>query len=146
MKTLNDLCPTACKSYQQGLHDLSDHKRQSWQGTVTEFREALRETLDQMASDDVVKAQTGFKLEQDRRGPTMRQKVVFILKNRRAGSNEIKTAKSNVDVINEKTGIFVRSVYNRSSASTHGAPTHEETISIKKYIALILSELLQVRV
>ncbi|MEW5994259.1 MAG: hypothetical protein AB1744_07675, partial [Candidatus Zixiibacteriota bacterium] len=115
-------------------------------GTVTEFREAMRETLDQMAPDDDVKAQAGFKLEQDRKGPTTKQKVVFILKNRRAGSSEIKTAKSNVDLIEEKTGAFVRTVYDRSSASTHGAPTREEAISIKNYIALILSELLQVQV
>jgi len=145
MQTLNDLCLTACKSYQQGLHDLSDQKRRSWRGTVTELREALRETLNQMAPDDDVKAQAGFKLEQDRKGPTMKQKVVFILKNREAASNEIKTTKSHVDLIEEKTGAFIRSVYDRSSASTHGAPTRDEAISIKNHIALILSELLQVR-
>jgi hypothetical protein len=74
----------------------------------------------------------------------MKQKVVFILKNRRARSALLNTARSQMDVIEEKTGAFVRSVYDRSSASTHGTPTREEAVSIKHYTALVLAELLQV--
>ncbi|MBI5638400.1 MAG: hypothetical protein HZA03_10565 [Nitrospinae bacterium] len=144
INTLRDLLSSACKSYEQGLHDLEDRKRQSWRGPVAEFREALRETLDHLAPDADIKKQSGFKLEPDQKGPTMKQKVVFILKSRQAGSAVIDTTKSNVDLIEEKTGAFVRSVYNRSSASTHGVSSREEAISIKKHIALILSELLKV--
>lgn len=144
IKTLNDLLPSAHKSYEQGLQDLADQKRQSWRGPVAEFREALRETLDHLAPDVDIKKQPGFKLESDQKGPTMKQKVVFILKSRQVGSTVIDTTKSNVDLIEEKTGAFVRSVYNRSSASTHGLSTRKEAISIKTHIALILSELLEV--
>jgi hypothetical protein len=144
--TLSKISPSAAMSYEQGLQDLADQERKSWRGTVAEFREALRETLDHLAPDRDVKAQPGFKLEKDRLGPLMKQKVVFILKNRQARSNEIDTAESQVDVIEEKTGVFVRSVYGRSSASTHGVSSRKEAISIKKYVALVLSELLQVPV
>ena len=144
INTLCDLLPSACKSYEQGLHDLADQKRQSWRGPVVEFRESLREILDQLAPDVEIFKQPSFKLEPDRKGPTMKQKVVFILKSRQVGSAVLDTTKSNVDLIEEKTGAFVRSVYNRSSASTHGISTREEAISIKKHIALILSELLKI--
>lgn len=142
--TLEKICPTAARSYIQGLLDLGDEKRQSWRGTATEFREALRETLDHLAPDDAVTEQPGFKVEKDRNRPTMKQKVVFVLKNRKVGSNALRTAKSHIDLIEEKTGAFVRSVYDRSSASTHGAPSRDEVTSIKNHVTLILAELLQV--
>jgi len=47
--TLKQICPSAALSYEQGLRDLPDEARVSWRGTATEFREALRETLDKMA-------------------------------------------------------------------------------------------------
>jgi hypothetical protein len=144
IQTLASISPNAASSYQQGLRDLSDVQRVSWRGTAVEFREALREVLDQLAPDDEVTAQPGFRLEKDRKQPTMKQKVVFILKNRRAGSNVLNTAKAQVGVIEEATGAFVRSVYDLSSASTHGLPTRQEAASLKSHIALVLSELLQV--
>ncbi len=123
---------------------MASTERLSWRGTAVEFREALREVLDQLAPDGEVTAQPGFKLEKDRTGPTMKQKVVFILKSRKSGSGALNTAKTQVELIEEKTGAFVRSVYVRSSSSTHGTPSREETLSIKNHVALILSELLQV--
>jgi hypothetical protein len=54
----------------------------SWRGPATDFRESLRETLDHLAPDSAVKAEPGFKLEQNTSGPTMKQKVRFILKKR----------------------------------------------------------------
>ncbi len=144
VETLDKVCPAAAASYAQGLDDLVDQQRQSWRGTATEFRETLREALDHLAPDQDVKGQPGFKLEKDRDRPTMKQKVVFILKSRRASSAAVKTAKTHVDLIEEKTGSFIRSVYDLSSASTHGSPTRDDAISIRDHLALILSELLQV--
>ena len=145
IRTLKSVCPSAADSFQQGISDLLNEERLSWRGTVAEFRESLRQTVDELAPDDDVEAQQGFKLEKDCKGPTMKQKVVFIFKNRRASSNEINMVKSNVDIIDEKAGAFVRSVYGRSSSLTHGASSREECVSLKRYVALILSELLQVQ-
>jgi len=151
LETLEKMCPTACASYKQGILDLSDQKRVSWRGTVTEFREALREILDILAPDDDVVKQEGFTFEKDgktgknRDKPTMKQKVVFIMKSRKVGKAALDTMKSHIDLVDEKTGAFVRSVYNRSSSSTHGTPDQPEAQSIMNYIALILAELLQVK-
>jgi len=144
VETLTSISPNAAASYQQGLADLADRERVSWRGTSVEFREALREVLDQLAPDGEVMGEAGFKLEKDRAAPTMKQKVAFILKSRRSGSSALNTARTQVDLIEEKTGAFVRSVYAQSSSSTHGTSSRDETLSIKNHVALILSELLQV--
>jgi hypothetical protein len=143
--TLKSISAAAAQSFEQGLADLGDINRTSWRGTAAEFREALRETLDGLAPDEAVKAQHGFLLEKNCSGPTMKQKVVFILKNREVGSKSIDTAKANVNLIEEKTGAFVRSVYDRTSASTHGVASRAEVVSIKDHVSLVLSELLQVQ-
>jgi len=144
IKTLDDFCPNAAKSYRQGLQDLKNTQRFSWRGTVAEFREALRETLDKLAPDDNVKAKPDFKFEKNQIQPTMKQKVVFILKNRQVGSATLDTAKSQIDLIEEKTGLFVRSVYRLSSVSTHGEATLNDVKSIRDYVSLIMFELLEI--
>jgi hypothetical protein len=144
LDTLSRLPTNAGASYLQGLLDIANSERRSWRGTVAEFRETLREVLDHLAPDQEVTKTPDFIFEAGRTSPTMKQKVVFILKNRRARSALLNTARSQMDVIEEKTGAFVRSVYDRSSASTHGTPTREEAVSIKHYTALVLAELLQV--
>jgi hypothetical protein len=59
--TLQSLVPSAALAYEQGMVDLSNARRLSWRGPATDFREALRETLDHLAPDGDVRAQTGYK-------------------------------------------------------------------------------------
>lgn len=144
LDTLKKLSDSAADSFDQGLRDLTNSGRRSWRGTVAEFREALRETLDLLAPDSDVVASHGFRREEGRVGPTMKQKVVFILKSRRATSGSLQTARAQADLIEAATAAFVRSVYDRSSGSTHGLPSRQEAISIKDHVTLVLAELLQV--
>jgi len=141
---LQKICPSAADSYAQGLENLKNQQNQSWRGTVDEFREALRETLDTLAPNDKVMAQPGFNLENKQSKPTMKQKAVFILKRRRVGSAVVDTAKKHMDLVEAKTGSFARSVYELCSDSTHGHPTINEAILIRDHVALILSELLEI--
>jgi hypothetical protein len=78
--TLENLVPSAGASYRQGILDLQTHSRLSYRGTASEFREALRETLDHLAPDKEVVKQQGFKLEENQTKPTMKQKVRFVLR------------------------------------------------------------------
>ena len=145
VETLAKINLPAAVSYEQGLVDLLDNKRKSWRGTAVEFRESLREVLDMLAPDEEVKAQPGFKLEKDTKGPTMKQKAVFILKSRKAVSKQIKPFADAIDVIEGLIGKFVRSVYERSSVATHTHVSRDEVLTIKSYVELALSELLEVR-
>lgn len=95
---------------------MRENNRKSYRGTAVEFRESL---LDTLAPGQNVKAQTGFKLEPDAKGPTMKQKTIFVLKARQASKNQIKPLADAVGIVEEFIGKFIRSVYERSSVATH---------------------------
>jgi len=144
LDSLREVNPAAADSFEQGLLDLRSPDRKSWRGTAVEFREALRETLDILAPDDAVAKQTGFKLEPEAKGPTMKQKAVFILRSRRPKDPQIKSFGDAIEVVEELIGKFVRSVYARSSVAVHVGDSKEEARKVRDYVALVLAELLEV--
>lgn len=79
IETLETSIPSAAASYRQALLDLRASQRLSYRGTASELREALRETLDHLASDKDVMEQPGFVLEDKQTKPTMKQKAQYIL-------------------------------------------------------------------
>ncbi len=144
LETLEKICPSAARSFQQGLSDLFDPTRKSWRGTAVEFREALREVLDQLAPDDQVMTQPGYKQEPDTDGPTMKQKAMFVLKSRRPKDPQVKAFAGAIDVVENLIGKFVRAVYTRSTLSVHTASSRDEVGRIRDYVSLVLVELLEV--
>lgn len=142
--TLNDICPTASFAYQQALIDHADRDRLSWRGPSTDLREALRETLDVLAPDADVSGSQGFKLEPDAKRPTMKQKVRHVLRSRKMPSGAIGTPETAVEGIEELLGRLTRSVYTRSSVSTHTASTREEAVRVLHWVRLVLCEVLEV--
>lgn len=143
--TLRELLPSAALSYEQALIDLDQSERLSWRGPATDLREALRETLDHLAPDEELIAAPGYKQETGTNGPTMKQKVRFILRKRgksRALSATTEDATSSID---EAIGSFVRSVYTRSSISTHTPTEKSEVARVLDLVRVVLSELLEVR-
>jgi len=143
VKTLNQLLPSAASSYLQALSDLEQTTRHSWRGPATDLREALRETLDHLAPDTDVISSIGFALEKDAKGPTMKQKVRFILKSRGMAKNATETIEHASQAIDEAMGSFVRSVYTRSSVSTHTPTNKSEVVRIKNLVKITLLELLE---
>ncbi len=142
ISTLDDICPSAGLAYRQALIDLSTTDRHSWRGPATDLREALRETLDLLAPDNEVESTAGYKPEADAKRPTMKQKVRFILKNRGAGSGQIATPESALQGIEDMIGGLTRSVYSRSSVSTHTPTTKAEVLRVHTWVRLVLCELL----
>ena len=144
IRTLAQLVPGASFSYQQALQDLQDPSRLSWRGPATDLREALRETLDHLAPDADVTAMPGFKLEQNTSGPTMKQKVRYVLKNRDVSKSVSDPAEDAATIVDTIIGTFVRSVYMRSSVSTHTPTDRKEVTRLLQYVRLVLSELLEI--
>tara|TARA_R110002072_G_scaffold57508_1_gene147811 strand:- start:31 stop:846 length:816 start_codon:yes stop_codon:yes gene_type:complete len=142
--TLAQIVPSAARAYEQAVRDLSGAERLSWRGPATDLREALRETLDHLAPDDDVKKAPGFKLEPDTRGPTMKQKVRHILSRRGVSKSLSKTAETSASAVDDLVGAFVRSVYTRSSISTHTPTDRGEVLRIHSYVRAALCELLEV--
>lgn len=144
LRALDEQLPAAAASYRQALTDLGSTARFSWRGPAADLREALRETLDFLAPDAVVVAQPGFALEEGARGPTMKQKVRYILRERKISASVAQTSESAVVAVDEALGSFVRSVYTRSSVSTHTPTDKGEVVRIKNLVRVALVELLDI--
>lgn len=143
--TLKALLPSAALSYEQALLDLASPERLSWRGPAADLREALRETLDHLAPDDQVTALPGYRQEEGARGPTMKQKVRFILRSRNAPKATASTTEDATVAIDESVGSFVRSVYTRSSVSTHTPTDKDEVLRVLDLVRVVLAELLEAR-
>lgn len=142
--TLAALVPSAARSFEQAVIDLRQPSRLSWRGPATDLREALRETLDHLAPDKDVTGQQGFKLEKDTNGPTMKQKVRFILRSRGASKSSMESPEGAVQAVDEAVGSFVRSVYTRSSVSTHTPTDKREVLRVRDFVRVALTELLEI--
>jgi hypothetical protein len=143
--TLKALLPSAALSYEQALLDLSQEQRLSWRGPAADLREALRETLDHLAPDEEVVSAPGYKQEPGTHGPTMKQKVRFILRSRGLSKAVSATTEDATSSIDEAIGSFVRSVYTRSSVSTHTPTEKSEVRRVLDLVRVVLSELLEIR-
>jgi len=145
IETLQHLNLSAGLSYEQAILDLAESNRKSYRGPATDLRESLRETLDLLAPDKDVKSQHGFKLEQDMKYPTMKQKVRFVLRKRGLSKTLSETPEKAVDSVEAMIGSFVRSVYNRSSVSTHTPTDRNEVMRVRDWVRIVLCELLEIR-
>lgn len=143
-KTLQNMLPNAAKSYEQVLVDLQDSMKKSYRGTAAELRESVREVLDHLAPDAEVMGSPGFKLEQGQNGPTMRQKMRFILRARKVGGAARQTAEDSVAHLDENIAALGRSVYTRGSVDVHTGRERQEILNFKMYADAVLGELLEI--
>lgn len=141
-RTLEGLVPSAALSFKQALIDLTDKKRVSYRGPAVELREALRETLDHLAPDEEVIKMAGYRQEKGLNGPTMKQKVRFILRAR--GKKDETAPEQAVSAIEEIIGGFARSVYTMSNAGTHGIKERQDVLRIRRYVIVVLHDLLAI--
>jgi hypothetical protein len=139
-RTLEGLVPNAARSFKQALVDLTDTKRFSYRGPAVELRKALRETLDYLAPDKDVVKMSGYKQEPETKGPTMKQKVRFILRAR--GMKDETAPELAANAIEDIVGGFARSVYTMSNAGTHGAKERTDVMRIRRYVIVVLHDIL----
>ena len=143
IRTLECLVPSAAMSYRQAIVDLADVRRISFRGPALELREALRETLDHLAPDGDVANAEGYTQEKGRSGPTMRQKVRFILRARGRGKSSSTVPEQTTSTVDEVIGTLTRSVYDMSSVATHVASERKAVIQIRRYIVAVLHDILE---
>ncbi|MGA2843160.1 MAG: hypothetical protein ABSG18_24015 [Steroidobacteraceae bacterium] len=143
IQTLDGLVPSAALSYRQAIIDLADENRLSFRGPASELREALRETLDHLALDSEVTSAPGYVQEKNRHGPTMKQKVRFILKARGQSKSSSEVPEQTTTTIDEMVGTLTRSIYDRSSVATHVASERRTVIQIHRYVVAILHDILE---
>jgi Predicted pPIWI-associating nuclease len=140
---LEGLVPSAALSYRQAIIDLADEHRISFRGPALELREALRETLDHLAPDDAVTSADGYVQEKGRSGPTMKQKVRFILKARGRSKSSSTVPEQTMTTVDEMVGTLTRSIYDRSSVASHIASERKTVIQVRRYVVAVLHDLLE---
>ena len=142
IRRLDALVPSAALSYKQAIFDLKDDGRVSFRGPALELREPLREILDNLAPDSEVTAAPEYVQEKDRTGPTMKQKVRFIMKKKgkRSSSDAPELA---VATFEEAIAGLTRAVYERSSKATHVAGERQTVVQLRRYVVAILHEIIE---
>jgi hypothetical protein len=144
LSTLETMLPSAAASYRQVLADVQETNRRSCRGTAAELREVVREVLDHLAPDADVTNAPGFKLEPNLKGPSMKQKVRFILRARKTGDSARQTAEDSVQHLDDNVGSIGRAVYARGSTDVHTLRPLKEIRNFKLYADAVLGELLAI--
>lgn len=132
--------PLASK-YAQAKTDLEDDHRLSWSGSAHEIREVLRGLLEVLAPDADVTAQSWYKQDKSASGPTQKQRVRYVLRERGAGSKEQKVTE-HVDFVEDRVGDLVRATYTRASDAAHRTKDRTEVRRIVRYFEAFAHDLL----
>jgi hypothetical protein len=140
IEMLDALVPSAALSYEQAILDLKDDGRVSFRGPALELRETLREVLDHLAPDSEVTVAPGYVQENDRAGPTMKQKVRFIMK-KKAKRSASEAPEQTVTAFDEAIATLTRAVYERSSKATHVASERQTVTRLRHYVVAVLHDI-----
>ena len=134
--------PSAALSYRQAILDLGDDRRISFRGSALELREALREILDYLAPDSKVTSTPGYAQEKDRNGPTMKQKVRFIMKEK-GNQSSSGAPEQAATAFEESIAALTRAVYERSSKATNVGGDRKTVSQLRRYVVTIFHDILK---
>ena len=138
---LKDISPELNNSFVQVISDLHENKRISWAGTAHELREIISNTLRILAPNELITKEDWYNREKDSEGPTQKQRVKYILRQKGAGKREGDVIEQIV-TIDDLIQDLVRSVYNRASDAAHRFKSREEIKKILRYFEAFISDLL----
>ena len=131
-------------SYVQVYHDVQDTSRNSWAGTAHELREIIAAMLRLLAPDEEITKQEWYKPVHGASGPTQKQRVIYILKLRNAGSKEHEVVEQ-VSNLDEMIASIVRSTYSRASDAAHRYKNRDEVLRILRYFEAFAYDLLDIK-
>jgi len=145
-QALEALNPAIADSYRQVLSDLEDDDRISLRGTANELREVLREVLEVLAPDEMVRKEPWYQSrnEQSREKPrpTYSDRAKYAVRTKGKGKNIQKQTPASVERADELLGSIVRSTYDRGSGASHADSERGEIIRQLRYVNAVLLELL----
>jgi len=144
IETLARTVPAAAVSYEQCLLDLKQVQRLSYRGVAHELREVLRETLNYLAPDADVMAETGFQFEIDMTRPTQRQKALYVFRKRNLSREAMSAPGLTISMVEELGAQITRTAYTRGAKGAHSASSATEVRQLKMYIDAVLGELLEI--
>ena len=128
-------------SLEQCLRDLNDPTRLSYIGPAGELREVMRATIQQLAPDELVRAQPWFKgtTQGDKTNPTQSERARFAVQQRGGSHDQVSEIDSLVEA---SVGRISRSTYTTSSRSFHAGAAQEQVQKLTGWVFAILDEVL----
>ena len=130
-------------SYAQLKKDIEDGSRLTWAGAAHELREVLRCLLELLAPDDKVMAASWYQEDRQKKspGPSHKQRALYILKQRNAGSTEQDVIKQ-IEVLEEGISNIIRLTYTRMSNAAHDRKGRREAKKLLAYFDAFAHDLL----
>lgn len=128
--------------YQQVHKDLADENRISWRGPADEIREVLRELLESLAPDDLVKKAPWYKQEANTEGPTQAQRARYALEQRSTQSHRVSAAQETANLVEQSVSRLVRKTFQRANNAAHTSQDRDEVKRILGYFDLLAKDLL----
>jgi nucleosome binding factor SPN SPT16 subunit len=138
---LSSIDQRLANGYAQTYIDLADISRTSWYGTAHELREVLSTMLRVLAPDEQVCKQPWYRQDPNSRGPTQKQRVRYIIRQRGARSRQEQVAEQ-VQLVDDAIESLVRSTYNRASDAAHASADRREVKRILAYFEAFAHDLL----
>ncbi len=143
VKKLLQAYPALEDGYNQVLNDLKDPNRLSYKGTANELREVLRGVLVELAPNTEVCKQALYKQEKDAEGPTRKQRVKYILQNRKGSKNENQVFSNTHDLFDEIFSRVVITAYDRANEASHRQKQKQEIEKLLSYFNVLIRDLAQ---
>jgi hypothetical protein len=141
LERLRRLSVALAESFEQALRDLNDHARLSYMGPAGEVREVLRATIQQLAPDADVRAQSWYKGHEQggKINPTQAERTRYAVQVR---GGSIDQAKASDELIEELIGKVSRETYQVGSRSFHAGAVQGEVEKLTGWIFSLLDEVL----
>ncbi|RRR78297.1 MAG: hypothetical protein EI684_00525 [Candidatus Viridilinea halotolerans] len=115
----------------------------NYSGAVSEIRDTFTLLLHQLAPDDQVESEPGFKFETGEKRPTRKQRVRYVVRQRYANMKNIaKEVENDVAILEILLAHIVVKTYEKSSSLTHTTSLREDAFEMLKRWDVILKRLL----
>lgn len=138
---LRKLSPALSTSFEQALRDLNDQTRLSYMGPAGEVREVLRATIQILAPDADIRAQSWFKghPQGGKINPTQSERTRYAVQ-QRGGS--LDQAKASDELIDELVGKVSRETYQVGSRAFHAGTVRGDVQKLAGWVFSLLDEVL----
>lgn len=134
--------PQFGQAYQQIITDINDENRVSFVGTIHELRELIASLLRYLAPDEEVEKNDWYKLEQNAKRPTQRQRVRYIMEQKQ--QRDRKSAEKHFSELDSFVTELVRDTYEDASKGAHNHDRNHRTevVRLLRYFHAFIPDLL----
>jgi hypothetical protein len=115
---------------------------ENYSGAVSEMRDVLTLALHLLAPNSAVESEANYQREQNSSGPTRRQRINFIARQRSMKPAELQADIEMFEVQSQQLAKIVNISYSHASARTHTTASNEQAWRCLKQLDSVLAQIL----